>query len=343
MSKKLLYFNLAVDETDTSLGFAVKWIETISKNYDRVDVVTLKKVTNPILSKSIKIYGAEPNRNKYKKYIYLYKKVKELCKENDYERCFSHMSPISVLVSSIFLQKYKIKTTLWFTHPGPNFGIKKLILFLSFLFAEHIVTASPSSFPIKSKKVHVIGHAIDLVKFENNKTSYQLNNFLILSRISSSKNLEIAIDGFLNSNFGNCNLDIIGGTLNSRDEEYFGKLKNNYSQPNVSFLGKIEHKELPEVLKKYDVHFNSARNGFYDKSVLETLSSEIINFYFNDDFDQLLGNDNYKFKNSSDLSKKLNNLENLTNDQIKKLFNSMKFSLNSNSLDSLNSRLKPYL
>ena len=121
MSKKLLYFNLAVDETDTSLGFAVKWIETISKNYDHVDVVTLKKVTNPILSKSIKIYGAEPNRGKYKKYIYIYKKVKELCKENDYDRCFSHMSPISVLVSSIFLQKYKIKTTLWFTHPGPNF------------------------------------------------------------------------------------------------------------------------------------------------------------------------------------------------------------------------------
>ena len=56
MNKKLLYFNLAVDEKDTSLGFAIDWIKTIAKNYDHVDVVTLKKVTNPILSKSINPY-----------------------------------------------------------------------------------------------------------------------------------------------------------------------------------------------------------------------------------------------------------------------------------------------
>ena len=31
MSKRLLYFNLAVNEKDTSLGFAIKWIETILK------------------------------------------------------------------------------------------------------------------------------------------------------------------------------------------------------------------------------------------------------------------------------------------------------------------------
>ena len=343
MSRKLLYFNLAVDETDTSLGFAVKWIETIAKKYDHVDVVSLKKVSNPVFSQSIKIYGPEPSKRKFRKYIYLFKKVKELCKENDYERCFSHMSPISVVVSSILLQKNNIKTTLWFTHPGPNFGIKKLILFLSFLFAEHIVTASTSSFPIKSKKVHVIGHAIDLVKFENNKNSYNLNNFLILSRISSSKKLEIAIDGFLNSNFKNHSLDIIGGTLNSNDREYFEKLKKKYSQPNINFLGKVDHKKLPEVLKKYDVHFNSARNGFYDKSVLETLSSEIINFYVNDDFDLLFGNDYYKFANSSDLSEKLNKLEDLKNYQIKNLFDNAKLSLNANSLNSLLYRLEPYL
>ena len=46
MSKKLLYFNLALDENDTSLGFAIDWIKTIAKNYDHVDVVTLKRVSN---------------------------------------------------------------------------------------------------------------------------------------------------------------------------------------------------------------------------------------------------------------------------------------------------------
>ena len=149
------------------------------------------------------------------------------------------MSPISILVSSYYLKKNKIKSTLWFTHPGPKFGIKKLILFLSFVISEHIVTASMTSFPIKSKKVSVIGHAVDLVNFSYKKEEYKFNNFLILSRISSSKNIDIAIDGFLNSKFKDRNLDIIGGPLNKNDEVYLAELMNKYSSNNVNFWEKL--------------------------------------------------------------------------------------------------------
>lgn len=343
MSKKLLYFNLAIDENDTSLGFAIDWIKTIAKNYDHVDVVTLKKVSNIKFQENIKVYGAKPNKYKIYKYIYLFKKVRELSKINNYDRCFSHMSPISILVSSYYLKKNKIKSTLWFTHPGPKFGIKKLILFLSFIISEHIVTASMTSFPIKSKKVNVIGHAVDLVNFSNKKEEYKLHNFLILSRISSSKNIEIAIDGFLKSKFKDCNLDIIGGPLNKNDEVYFAKLKNKYSTNNINFLGKINHTNLPEVLKNYDVHINCARNGFFDKSVLETLSSEIINFYVNGDFNILFKNNSYQFNDSKELVRKLDNLTNLSNEEIKNTIRKSKQELENNSLSSLNSRLEPYL
>ena len=105
MSRKLLYFNLAIDESDTSLGFAINWIETIAENYDQVDVVSLRKISNPNCSKFINIYGADKNNNKFNKYLYLYKKVKELCKENKYERCFSHMSPISIFICGYLLKK----------------------------------------------------------------------------------------------------------------------------------------------------------------------------------------------------------------------------------------------
>ena len=343
MSKKLLYFNLALDENDTSLGFAIDWIKTIAKNYDHVDVVTLKNVSNLKFQENIKVYGAKPNKYRIYKYIYLFKKVKELSKKNNYDRCFSHMSPISILVSSYYLKKNKIKSTLWFTHPGPKFGIKKLILFLSFIISEHIVTASMTSFPIKSKKVSVIGHAVDLVNFSNKKEDYRLNNFLILSRISSSKNIEIAIDGFLNSKFKDRNLDIIGGPLNKNDEIYFAKLTNKYSFNNINFLGKINHANLPEVLKNYDVHFNCAGNGFFDKSVLETLSSEIINFYVNEDFNLLFDDNSYQFNDSKELARKLDNLINLSSEEIKNTIHKSKKELQNNSLSSLNSRLEPYL
>lgn len=343
MSKKLLYFNLAIDESDTSLGFAINWIEKIAENYDQVDVVSLRKTSNPNFPSSINVYGSDKNNNKFNKYLYLYKKVKELCKQNKYERCFSHMSPISIFICGYLLKKNKIKTTLWFTHPGPKFGIKKLILFVSFLISEYVVTASSTSFPIKSKKVNVIGHAIDLFKFQSERRNHKLDNFLILSRISKSKKLEIAIDAFLKSDFKNCSLDIIGGTLNTNDESYLKMLSDKYSSNNIKFLGKVEHSKLPEVLKKYDVHFNSAKNGFYDKSVLETISCGIINFYMNEDFNELFGNDKYNFKNTYDLYKKLNNLKNLTDKEFIDLQINVKNKLNDHSLGTLLYRLKPYL
>ena len=135
MKNKLLYFNLAINDTDTSLGFAIKWIETISKNFDQVDVVTLKKITDTKFPEHVSVYGPNQEVGRFSKYFTLFKLVKKLTKENSYTRCFSHMSPISIFVSSFYLIRYKIKTTLWFTHPGPNFGIKKIILFLSMLIS----------------------------------------------------------------------------------------------------------------------------------------------------------------------------------------------------------------
>ena len=179
------------------------------------------------------------------RYLYFLKTVKKLVKETNYDRCFSHMSPISVVLSYLYLKRSGIKTTLWFTHPGPKFGIKKLILYLSFLISEHVVTASNTSFPFKGKKVNVIGHAINFEKFNKSKTHYSFEKFLMLSRISKSKNLEVGIDSFLNSKFKNFSLDIIGGPLNKNDEKYLKFLEKKYKSKNVNFLGKIDHKDLP--------------------------------------------------------------------------------------------------
>ena len=343
MRNKLLYFNLAIDENDTSLGFATQWIETIAKSFDQVDVVTLKKVSEIKFSENINIYGPNEKTGKFIKYLALLKQVQILTKENSYNRCFSHMSPISIFVSSFYLLKNKIKTTLWFTHPGPKFGLKKIVLFLSMLVSEHIVTASPSSFPFKSNKVKVIGHAINLEKFNFSRETFQIRKFLILSRISESKNLEIAIESFLKSEFNNYELDIIGGPLNKDDQEYFINIKNKYESDNIKFLGKIRHDELPAKLLEYDVHFNCAKDGFFDKSILETLSFEIINFYKNKDFNYIFGNDFFNFKNSEDLVIKLNELSNADSKEIFYRLKNIKSVLEKNSLKTLNQRLINYL
>ena len=345
MDNNLLYLNLAIDKNDTSLGFASSWIIEISKIYSRVDVVTLRLGEIPDLPKNVNIYGPVSSKNKFKKYIYLYKEIKNLTKAYNYSRCFSHMSAISIFVTSRLLKKNKIKSTLWFTHPGPSFGLKKFILFSAYKFSDNIVTASKTSFPFISNKVNIIGHAIDTKSFKNYKKQYKILNFLILSRISKSKNIELSIDAFLNSNFKGKNLDIIGGPLNSNDKDYFNFLISKYRQyENINFVGKIGHSKLPTLINNYDICFNSAGDGFFDKSILETLSCGILNFYHNRDFDDIYGPyaERFYFDNETDLTNKINTLSLMTSKDTEAFFHEIEEKLNSHSLDTLANRLKPF-
>ena len=345
MESNLLYLNLAIDKNDTSLGFASSWIEEISKLYSNIDVVTLRLGEIPELPKNVNLYGPKSSKNKFQKYIHLYKKIKNLLKTNNYNRCFSHMSAVSLFVASRLLNKHKIKSTLWFTHPGPSFGLKKLILFLAYKLSDNIVTASKTSFPFNSKKVNIIGHAIDTKNFRNIKNEYKIHNFLILSRISKSKNIEMSIDAFLNSKFKDKNLDIIGGPLNTNDEEYFNFLTRKYNNyQNINFKGKISHTKLPTMINNYDVNFNSAGDGFFDKSILETLSCGIINLYHNKDFDDIYGkySQRFYFDNEVELTNKINSLSTITTIDIENFFHEIKDRLNNHSLHTLAKRLKPY-
>ena len=39
--EKILILNIGTDSKDTSLGFAISWLNEFSKNYQEVDVITL--------------------------------------------------------------------------------------------------------------------------------------------------------------------------------------------------------------------------------------------------------------------------------------------------------------
>ena len=346
MKSRLLYLNLAIDSQDTSLGFAIGWLKEVSKIYDEIDVITLRKGTIPNLPDNINIYGPNSHKNKLKKYFYLHKTAKNLINTHKYEKCFSHMSPISLFVLTSQLKRKNIETTLWFTHPGPGFGIKKLILYITTKMTKNVITASSTSFPFMSEKVSIIGHAIDLSSFKNQKNDHQFKNFLILSRISRSKNLEVSIDAFLSSDFKSESLDIIGGPLNQKDVQYQNYLKEKYKiYNNVKFIGKVPYEKLPSFMKNYDVNFNSAGTGFFDKSVLETLSAGLINFYHNQDFDSLYldHSKKYYFKGKEDLTEKINNLKFLNDNDLKDLFIILNTNLEQHSLETLGDRLSKFI
>lgn len=292
MSGKLLILNLSVDSENTSLAFTQTWINELAMYYEEVDVITLRVGEKYRLNKNVKLFSinnVNSNFSKISQLYKLYKKTKYLINNNDYEHCFAHMSPLQHLVAKYFLYKKQVKSTLWFTHVGPKFGIKWLILWCSSFLANNIVTASKNSFPFKFSNIKVIGHGILFEEFFNEKVNFTGKKYLVLSRVSKSKNIENTLENFLKIKyFENSSIDIIGGVLNKNDNEYLSYLKNKYKvYENINFLGKKSHESLPQIIKHYDVSINNAEKGFFDKAVLESISAGNVCFYKSEDFNFL--------------------------------------------------------
>ena len=285
--EKILIFNISTDSNNTSLGFAVNWINQLSEYYIEIDVVTLNKGATHMLNDNINVYSHD-SINKITKFIEIRKTIKNLLKNNEYKFCLSHMTTSLTLVSSTIFKFNNLQSILWYTHKGPTTFIKKIVLYLGALFSDRIITASENSFPLRFKKVTSIGHAINYEDFYRSRINTESKDFLILSRISRSKNIDESIQGFLNSVYGESqSITIVGGPLTKQDVEYESYLKNKYSvHSNIRFAGSIPHPNLSKYIDKTRFHINNTPKGFYDKSVLETLSGGIINFYMNSEYDK---------------------------------------------------------
>ncbi len=345
--KKLLYLNLSTNEKDISLGFSNSWLSKFADKFESVDLISLNKSSNHQTEfKNVNIFGITESENlkKIDKYLKIKNLIKDLTQKNDYAICFSHMSPLLSIIANLYNKNNKTISILWYTHPTPKELIKKFVLYMSLIFNNKIVTASESSFPYSSKKVNVIGHAIDYDSFLIKKTTISNNDFVILSRISKSKNLELSIDCFLQSKFNKDSITVIGDAVTAADMEYKAFLTEKYrTNNNVIFKGMIPHKDLPDVLKSYSYHINSTPQGFYDKSVLETLAAGIYNFYLNDDYDKhfdtkLLKYTKFSYKQNS-LVELLNKVYELNENKILEIISLAQNSISNESIETISDRV----
>jgi len=343
--KKILILNIATDSKDTSLGFVLSWLNEFSKNYQEVDVITLNKGHTSALNDNINIYEINKNKSKLFGVSNFYKTIILLTKRNKYEYCFSHMSAIMMLASYPVLLMRKLTSIFWYTHAGPKNLFNKLILFKATLLASKIITASENSFPLKSKKVTPIGHAIDYKTFYKKIDSFSKKDFSFVCRISKSKKIVESIDCFLNSIASESrSILIIGGPLTNEDKIYYEHLLNKYkNNNNVSFIGPVSHSELVKYLKNVSFHINNTDKGFYDKSVLETSVNGIINFYKNTDYDKNIPSEfqeNLKFDGTpSDLSNKISSVFRLDQNEFLKIIEHSQKEIRNESLETLVKRI----
>ena len=107
--KKVLVLNISTDSKNTSLGFAISWLNAFAKKFDEVHVISLSKGSDDELEKNVTVYSVDNELGRISKIINLYKLINKLTKSNKYEFCLSHMSSLMVIISSPILKIRKIK------------------------------------------------------------------------------------------------------------------------------------------------------------------------------------------------------------------------------------------
>lgn len=313
----LLFITRKIDKNDVLAGFTYQWVKKFAGKVGALNVICLEKGDIFGLPETVKIFslGKEHGAGKVQKFWNFQKYAFQLVKKSD--GIFCHQNPIYTILIAPWAKLHGKKIITWYTHGKVSFQLR-----LVNLLADVILTASPESFRLKSKKVIVTGHGIDVDFFRpTSVTSYKLQatsyKILSIGRISPVKNYETLIEAvniLVNEkNLKNIKADIIGAPGLKTQEEYLERLKKEVENKNlkdyISFLGPKPYPELPRYYQGCDLFVNLSGTGSVDKAVLEAMACGKIVLTSNEAFVDILKDKGadliVKPKSADDLAQKI--------------------------------------
>lgn len=299
-SLNLLLFNLVTDADAPGQGFNTAWINALAARCASVDVVTMQ-MGRLALAENVRVFsvGREKGYSEPRRLLEFYRILNRLLREKRYDACFAHMQPLFANLAAPLLLPRRIPITLWYAHKAVTPKLR-----LAEKVARFVVTPSPESFRLDSKKVHVVGHGIDTALFtpegagENpnpEKRGHAHFTLLSVSRIAPIKQLDVMIEAarLLRDQYGwqDFKLRIVGNVY-ERDQPYAERLHAQVKAAGlaalVSFDGVVSQRDLPQVYRAADVFLNLSATGSVDKAVLEAMACGIPVITANEAYQQML-------------------------------------------------------
>jgi len=294
LADHLLLFNLAMDEADPILGFAIEWVNALASQSRRVSVITMRagrfRVRENVTVQSV---GGESGVPKAQRVARFYRLLARMISTQRADVCFSHMMPKFSALGGPLLKAAGIPLVTWYTHPKCTMWLRA-----AHFMSDRVVTAFANTYPYKRDKLRVIGHAVDTGLFSLAPSGPLQPRILYVGRLSPVKNVDVLLEAFARvlkkRNLSETQLRIIGHAP-TRDRGYSEHLRNCARDlgiaDSVEWIPGVPHAKLGDEYRSATVHVNLAASGFGDKVALESMSCGVPSIVATRDFEQVLGDE----------------------------------------------------
>lgn len=180
----------------------------------------------------------------------------------------AHMCPIYAILAAPLARPLGVPVVLWFTHWRARRKLE-----IAEKVSTRVLTVDETSFPLHSRKVKAIGHAVDLSRFSCRERDGNGSLRLVaLGRFSDSKRYEDLFRGveIARGDGVDVTLDVYGPTLTEEERAYRGALR---APSGVTLHDAVPGSAVPELLLRYDALVSATRAGSADKAVLEAAAA----------------------------------------------------------------------
>lgn len=202
-------------------------------------------------------------------------RVWQLCREHRIDVCFVHMAHEWAYRLAPALRAARVPVVLWYAH-----GTVSRRLRLAHRVAARVVTSSPEGFRIPSRKLSIIGQAIDTRLFDVPAERADPIDVLYVGRLSPRKRIERLLEALAafrrREPAAAVRLRLVGPALGDDASGYLARLRELAARLGVSnavdFVGFVPQAETPVLYRTAFAHVNVSHTGSMDKTVLEALA-----------------------------------------------------------------------
>src|SRR3954447_5509645 len=188
----------------------------------------------------------------------------------------AHMVPLYAVLAAPLVRPLGVPLVLWYTHWKAHAVVRA---------AEKVCTAVTSvderSFPLPSRKVHALGHGIEVGQFFCTEAPEPPLHALVLGRYSQAKGLETIFEAARRAG-----VHVEAHGSDETFEAYRQELQRDY--PEADLQGPVPRAQVPQLFARSHVLVNNMRAGAPDKVVYEAAASCLPVLASNPVFDDLL-------------------------------------------------------